>query len=323
MWLSRAHYLLGRWDDAAAAAERAVSLLEETGHEWLRPLARWAAVEVSAGRGEWSAAEVHAGRATVENGDYELMIVASALASADLAWTRSDHEGVLRHLQPVLAIQPRQGVDEPGFWPWQHLYGDALISAGRLEEAAAFLAPHEELAEERKRRSSIARLARVRGRLEAACGRMDSAEAAFRHGIDQLHGLSLPFERALIELAYGQMLRRRGHRRAGTIQLEAARERFRALGARPYIERCGMELRGSGLAPTKRSDVDPARLTPQELAVARLAITGMSNRDIASEMAISVKTVQFHISNVYSKLEVRSRLQLANRLLSHGKNPVD
>ena len=54
VWLSRAHYLLGGWDDATAAAERAVSLLEETGHEWLRPLARWVAVSVFAGRGEWS-----------------------------------------------------------------------------------------------------------------------------------------------------------------------------------------------------------------------------------------------------------------------------
>jgi DNA-binding NarL/FixJ family response regulator len=75
-----------------------------------------------------------------------------------------------------------------------------------------------------------------------------------------------------------------------------------------------MELEGSGLAPTKRSDIDPARLTRQELAVARLAATGMSNRDIASKMAISAKTVQFHVSNVYAKLGVRSRLQLANRL---------
>jgi DNA-binding CsgD family transcriptional regulator len=325
LWASRAHYLLGSWDDATATAERAVSLLEETGHEWLRPLSRWMAVEVYASRGDWPAAEAHLRRASVENGDYELMIVAAALARADLASVRGDHDEVLQALDPLLTIQPREGVDEPGFWPWQHLYGDALISAGRLDDAAAFLAPHEELAHERKRRSSIARLARVRGRLEAAGRRMDEADAAFRHGLGQLHGLSLPFEKASLELAYGQMLRRRGHRRAATTQLEAAYERFAALGARPFVERCARELEGSGLAPVKRTNPDPARLTPQELAVATLAATGMSNREIASKMAISAKTVQFHVSNVYGKLGVRSRLQLANRLgrLPEPVNPTE
>jgi DNA-binding CsgD family transcriptional regulator/predicted negative regulator of RcsB-dependent stress response len=314
VWLSRAHYLLGAWTDAIAAAERAVSLLEETGHDWLRPLARWVAVEVYASRGEWAAAETHVERAATESGDYELMIVAAALAKADLASVRGDHEQVLDALEPLHTIQPREGIDEPGFWPWQHLYGDALIAAGRLEEAAAFLAPHEKLAQDLNRRSAVARLARVRGRLEGVAGRMEAAEAAFRYGIEQLDGLSLPFERAALDLAYGQMLRRRGHRRAAALRLEAAQERFAALGARPYVERCARELKGSGLAPAKRSNADPARLTPQELTVARLAATGMSNRDIASEMAISAKTVQFHVGNVYAKLGVRSRLQLAHRL---------
>jgi DNA-binding CsgD family transcriptional regulator len=156
----------------------------------------------------------------------------------------------------------------------------------------------------------------VRGQLEAAAGRADLAESAFRHGLDQLGGLSLPFERALLELAYGQLMRRRGLRRAAVSQLEAARNRFAALGARPHIARCDMELTGSGLSrPTKR-EFDPVRLTSRELAVARRAAAGMSNRDIASEMLISVKTVQFHIGNIYSKLGVRSRVQLAARLSS-------
>ena len=319
VWRSRALFLLGDWDDAAASAERAVSLLEETGHNLLRPLARWVAVSVPTGRGEWAAAEAHAERAVADRGDYELMIVAAALAAAEPAWARGDHEGVLGALAPVRAIQPRQGVDEPGFWPWQHLYADALVSVGRLGDAAEFLAPHEELATERKRRSSIARLARVRGRLEAAAGRMDAAEAAFRHGLDQfdpdqVNRVPLPFERALLELAYGQMLRRRGRRREATTQLDDARERFDALGARPYVERCDLELGGLGRIRARGSTREPGRLTRQELAVARRVVAGMSNRDIASDMAISVKTVQFHIGNVYSKLGVHTRVQLANRL---------
>jgi hypothetical protein len=249
VWLSRANYLTGDWDEAAVAAERAVSLLEETGHEWLRPVAHWAAVCVPANRGDGSTAEDHARRAAVngaEGADYELMIVASSLARAECASAVDDHHTVLHALEPVRAITPRHGVDEPGFWPWQHLYAEALVGVGRLVEAAAFLVPHETLAEARGRRSSVARLARVRGELESAAGRHDMADVAFAHGLAALDGLSRPFERALLELANGQQLRHRGLRRAGVSLLETARERFSALGADPYVARCDMELTGSG-----------------------------------------------------------------------------
>ena len=322
VWLSRAEFLVGAWDEAAVIAERAVSLLEETGHEWLRPLARWAAVGVPAARGEWRAAEEHVRLASARSGDYELMLVAAGLARAQLATARGDPEAVLRAFEPVLAIRPREGVDEPGFWPWQDLYGDALVSAGRLEQAAAFLAPHEELAGQRGSRSSIARLARVRGRLEAAAGR-PGAETAFRHGLDQLERLPLPFERALLELAYGQMLRRHGQRRAAAGQLQAAHDRLTALGARPYLERCERELSACGLAPAKRNSFDPSRLTAQELAVARLVAAGMSNRQVASELFISIKTVQFHLTHIYSKLRVGSRAELAAQLRDDTAEPTN
>ena len=77
VWLARAEFVVGAWDEAAAAAERAVSLLEESGHEWLRPLARCVAVLVPAARGEWVAAQEHAGAAVARSGDYELMVVAA------------------------------------------------------------------------------------------------------------------------------------------------------------------------------------------------------------------------------------------------------
>jgi DNA-binding CsgD family transcriptional regulator len=311
VWLSRAEFLAGSWDESGVAAARAVALLEETGHEWLRPLARWAAVGVPAARGEWVAAEEHARLASSQGGDYELMVVAAGMARAQVDAARGDHEGVLRALEPVLEIQPREGVDEPGFWPWQGLYGDALVSAGRLEEAEAFLGPHEELAALRGRRLSVAMLARVRGRLESAAGRAEAAEEAFGLGLAQLVGLSVPFPQALLELAYGQVLRRHGHRRAAAERLEAARDRFAGLGAGPYVERCERELSVSGLAPAKRHDFDPSRLTAQELAVARLVARGLSNRQVAAELFVSVKTVQYHLTRIYSKLHVRSRTELA------------
>jgi ATP/maltotriose-dependent transcriptional regulator MalT len=311
VWLSRAEFLLGSWDRATVAAERAVTLLEESGHEWLRPLARWAAMAVPAARGDWRAAEEHVRLAATQAGDYELMIVAGGLARAQLAAARGDQEAVLRALEPVVAIGPRDGVDEPGFWPWQYLYGEALVSTGRLEEAAQFLAPHEELAAARGRRSSIAMLAAVRGRLEAAQGHPEAATAAFQHGLEQLEELPLPFNQALLSLAYGQLLRRQGHRRAAAEQLHAAHSRFSELGAQPYLDLCERELSASGLTPAKRNTFDPSQLTAQELAVARLVAGGMSNRQVASELFVSIKTVQFHLTHIYTKLRISSRAELA------------
>jgi DNA-binding CsgD family transcriptional regulator len=314
VWLSRAAFVSGAWDEAVVDAERAVSLLDETGHEWLRPLARWTATSVPSARGEWEAAEAHALAAAAQGGDYELMVVAAGLARAQLGAARGDHAAVLRALEPVMAIRPREGIDEPGFWPWQDLYGDALVSAGRLAEAEAFLRPHEELAAMRGRGSAVAGLARVRGRLEAARGRPEAAEEAFQRGLTALEGAPLPFVRALLELAHGQMLRRAGRRRAAAGQLQAALERLSMLGARPYQERCERELSACGLAPAKRSAFDPRRLTAQELAVARLVAAGMSNRQVAAELFVSIKTVQFHLTHVYAKLGIGSRAELAARL---------
>ena len=80
VWLARTRFIAGAWDAAAADAERAVSLLEQSGHEWLGPLVRLTATLVPAARGEWAAAEEHAREATDQPGDYELMVLAAALA---------------------------------------------------------------------------------------------------------------------------------------------------------------------------------------------------------------------------------------------------
>ncbi len=288
-------------------------LVTESGHDWLRSLARCAAAAVPAARGEWAAAEEHAAAAVAGPGDYALMVASAGTARALVPAARGDHVGVLRALGPVAELAERAGVDESGFWPWQDMFADALVSAGRLGEAEVFLAPREEFAAARGRWSAVARLARVRGRWEAARGRLPEAEAAFGRAAESLDGVVAPFDRALLDLAHGQVLRRAGQRRAAAKRLSAARERFATLRARPYVERCEQEAAACGLAPAKRSGVDPSRLTAQELAVARLVAVGMSNRHVASELFISIKTVQFHLTHVYAKLGVSSRAELASQ----------
>jgi DNA-binding CsgD family transcriptional regulator len=102
-----------------------------------------------------------------------------------------------------------------------------------------------------------------------------------------------------------------GNGRAAASRLRAAREQLSALDARPDLERCDRELAACGLTPAKRSEIDPTRLTAQESAVAGLVATGMSNREVATELFVSIKTVQFHLTRIYAKLGIHSRAELA------------
>ena len=117
-----------------------------------------------------------------------------------------------------------------------------------------------------------------------------------------------------MELAAGSFLRRTGQRRRAAELLGAASRTFSALGAAPWAERCAVELSGSGLHPGSRQDRDRTVLTSQELVVARLAAAGRTNREIAGELVVSVKTVEYHLRNVFSKLGVARRRELGARL---------
>jgi DNA-binding CsgD family transcriptional regulator len=89
--------------------------------------------------------------------------------------------------------------------------------------------------------------------------------------------------------------------------------------AHPYLARCDRELSACGLTPIKRSRPEPTRLTPQERSVAELVASGMSNREVAAELLVSVKTVEVHLTRIYAKLGISSRGQLAAQ--SAGRNP--
>ena len=128
-----------------------------------------------------------------------------------------------------------------------------------------------------------------------------------------VESIGVPFEQGLIELTRGQVLRRIGERRAAAATLVAAQGRFSALGAQPALNRCEKELAACGLTPSTRKTRDYRALTPQELAVTRLVVSGMTNREVSEELMLSTKTVEFHLSNIYTKIGVRSRSELRAR----------
>ncbi|MFI7111328.1 ATP-binding protein [Nonomuraea sp. NPDC050227] len=121
-----------------------------------------------------------------------------------------------------------------------------------------------------------------------------------------------PFERARTELLYGEWLRRARRRAEARSPLRSALEIFDRLGAAPWAGRARAELRATGESAPDGPPADAlAALTPQELQVVRLAAAGVSNRDIAAQLFLSHRTVEYHLYKAYPKLGVASRQELA------------
>ena len=310
-WLARAQFQAGSWDDALRTAQEGLDLVERSGMRLVGPLLGWTQAQVLVLRGEDDAArEVLRTAAEAGPRDYEIMRVPSCLARAAYAEANADYAGVVRALSPLRQPWAQGSIDEPGAWPWPDVLANALVVEGRLEEADRVLAPHEKLARERGHRSARARLGYARGRLQGAQGDIDAATATFEESLHLLEDLPLRYDRARVSFAYGQTLRRAGRRREADAVLSAARDLYASMGATTYVLRCERELKAGGVH-AGRVDRGVDELTPQEEAVAALVAQGHTNRQVAAELFLSPKTVQYHLTRTYAKLGVRSRSELA------------
>jgi DNA-binding NarL/FixJ family response regulator len=129
----------------------------------------------------------------------------------------------------------------------------------------------------------------------------------------------MPFVRARTLLAFGRRLRRSRQRAAARDHLRAALEGFEQLKAATWARQAEAELRAAG--GRRRTVADDHALTPQELRVAAAVQRGASNRDIAADLFLSPKTVEFHLRQIYRKLDVHSRTQLVAALAERDRAP--
>jgi DNA-binding CsgD family transcriptional regulator len=142
----------------------------------------------------------------------------------------------------------------------------------------------------------------------------EDAEGWYRQAVDRLTRTALRPELARAHLLYGEWLRRQGRRADARAQLHTAHDMFAAIGMDAFAERAGRELRASGETARRRTTETHDQLTPQEAQIAQLARAGMSNPEIAAQLFLSVRTVEWHLRKVFTKLEIRSRLQLQRAL---------
>jgi DNA-binding NarL/FixJ family response regulator len=140
----------------------------------------------------------------------------------------------------------------------------------------------------------------------------EEAERLFQAALAVHAEGSRPFERARTELAYGEFLRRGRRRVDAREHLRTALDGFERLGATPWAERARVELRASGQTARKRDPSTRGDLTAQELQIAQFVAQGLSNREVGAQLFLSPRTVAFHLRNVFRKLGISSRTQLAH-----------
>src|SRR5262249_43314879 len=120
-----------------------------------------------------------------------------------------------------------------------------------------------------------------------------------------------PLDLARIQLLCGEHLRRERRRRDARESLRAALEGFERLGATVWAERARAELRASGETARRRDPSTASQLTPQEPQIARCVSEGLANKEVAAQLFLSPRTVDAHLRNVFAKLGITSRTQLA------------
>lgn len=227
--------------------------------------------------------------------------------------------------EPGAALEPLEaawshaeagGVGNPAVVPFAADLAEAHVRAGNPGRAREVLAWLEERAAGAGLRGQLAGAWRCRGLLAADLAEATAAFATARAAGDVR---TAPFEFARTLLCEGEVLRRLRRPVAARPALRQAAEVFEGLGAEVWAERAAAELSAAGDHPgAKPGPLATDVLTPQQLRIASLVAAGHNNAEAAEMLFLSRKTVEAHLTQVYRKLGVHSRTQLANALNARG-----
>jgi len=300
--LATAEIWAGRWPSAAANAREGLKLAGEIGQHDLVAQQLVLLAVVAALRGSEDECRSMAAESRELASAHGLGIVAEiahwALALLELGLGQA--EEALRHgreISNTLVV----------FWGALDRI-EAAVRAGEPETARTWLSGFEPWAESSGAAWTRAVALHCRALLSDDEG---EARSLFLAALEAHAEAARPFERARSELAFGEFLRRARHRLEAREHLRAALDGFEGLGARLWAERARVELRASGQTARKRDASTRAELTEQELQIARFVSEGLTNRDVAAQLFLSPRTIDFHLRNVYRKLGISSRTALA------------
>ncbi|MGA5338185.1 LuxR C-terminal-related transcriptional regulator [Streptomyces griseoincarnatus] len=231
-----------------------------------------------------------------------------AVARADLGAGRPREAA--QRLGPLVRPGARRG----HFAVWMlavPCFVEAAASAGRPQHAEAVVEDFVLWAACGADPQAPSQLLRCRALLAGP----DTADELYLRALDRHDDTAGDFERARTELLYGKWLRRRRRLREARARLEEARLGFERCGAPLWAQQAAAELRAGGAAPNAALAAsmgagDLARLTPQQMRIARYVAAGATNREVALSLSVSTRTVDYHLRNVFATLGLRSRVEL-------------
>lgn len=307
-WLARCLIVLGEFQEAQRAVERGLARAERFGIHFLEPLLLWSGSQIASLRGEKELANSYASRLVISSDSFPIQRIASHIARLQLANVNNDQVAAHRAGEALADLQSHTDFGHPGFWVWEHIWANHLVISGRIDEADALITRAEERNAGSGLDSVTARLAVARAGIMVQQGKTEAGLAVYDDAIDLISTLHMPTYQANMLYDYGRTLRRLGRRRRADEVLGTAQEVFAALGAHEFVERCRRERRASGLGSRARQSGD---LTPQEEEITKLVSAGATNQEVAQELYLSPKTVEYHLTRVYRKLGVRTRNELA------------
>jgi DNA-binding CsgD family transcriptional regulator len=299
----------GRWLDARAIAAEVVTLATDINQPNIISLGMALDSLAAALQGDGEAAHRQATAAlALTDAGLDVAVATWALGLADLAEGRpAEAYEQLRRL-----FTPGRAAAHFAIAPW------AIADLVEAATASGIAEMVQALSAEALRRAEVGgsvRAVLVARRAHAALAAEHDAATQFERALSTPGAEHWPFEFARTQLTFGAWLRR--HRRvvAARPLLQAAIDAFDQLGARPWLEQARAELRAAGVASESRPGHAAGELTPQERQVAQMAAQGLTNREIGERLFLSPRTVGFHLHNVFPKLQVTTRTQLARLLV--------
>ncbi len=319
-YLALAQYLAGAWDDVLLTSEQGFSAAAVHPRRFELPLLHLAASCVPAGRGATEAAEyhIHMAEEAVAVLDYGQERLYAAMARALACQAAADYRGMADAMEHWHDEDALDGRTRTYGVLWRPLLIEGFVGSGRGDEA--------EVALQRLRyhADDVAYLqpafAWLAGWLSEEQGSPDLACQIYQEGEDTA-ATGSPVYQARLLLAHGRLLRRIGQRRQAVDRLRAANNLFLALGALPFVTRTEEELAGCGLprqATKRRSTLE---MTNRESEVAYLVGQRMTNAEIASELFITPKAVEYHLGNIYAKFGLKGRRQL-REFMADSRRPA-